>query len=193
MPLHRDEIPGALKTNQYAPAYLALVSNAMSWGTSTLLRESFGIGLNDWRVIAALAMRPGLTSGGLSQLLGLTKSVVSRSTTYLTEEGLIGSDESNGNRRLYLTEQGLDLYNRVLPAALQRQEMLLTGFTPEERTELMGYLLRMYRNLKPSTSLEESPSSGGEQFGAPGVPIGRLLIGSGDLEERRLAEPPGGE
>ena len=154
VPLHRDEIPGALKTQQYAPAYLALVSNAMSWGTSTLLRETFGIGLNDWRVIAALAMRPGLTSGGLSSLLGLTKSVVSRSTTYLTEEGLIGSDESNGNRRLYLTEQGLDLYQRVLPAALQRQETLLTGFTPEERAELMGYLVRMYRNLKPSTSLD---------------------------------------
>lgn len=154
MPLHRDEIPGALQTDQYAPAYLSLVSNAMSWGSSTLLRETFGIGLNDWRVIAALAMRPGLTSGGLSQLLGLTKSVVSRSTTYLTEEGLIGSDESDGTRRLYLTEQGLDLYHRVLPAALQRQETLLTGFTPEERTELMGYLLRMYRNLKPSPSQE---------------------------------------
>ena len=154
MPLHRDEIPGALQTDQYAPAYLALVSNAMSWGSSTLLRETFGIGLNDWRVIAALAMRPGVTSGGLSSLLGLTKSVVSRSTTYLTEEGLIGSDESNGNRRLYLTDRGFDLYHRVLPAALQRQETLLTGFTPEERTELMGYLLRMYRNLKPSNSQE---------------------------------------
>jgi DNA-binding MarR family transcriptional regulator len=80
--------------------------------------------------------------------------VVSRSTTYLTDEGLIGSDDSNGARRIYLTDQGIDLYHRVLPAALQRQEMLLTGFTQEERTELMGYLIRMYRNLKPSTSLE---------------------------------------
>ena len=154
MPLHRDAIPGALQTDQYAPAYLALVSNAMSWGSSTVLRETFGIGLNDWRVIAALAMRPGLTSGGLSQLLGLTKSVVSRSTTSLTEEMLIGSEESIGVRRLYLTDRGLALYHRVLPTALQRQETLLTGFTPQERTELMGYLLRMYRNLKPSTSQE---------------------------------------
>jgi DNA-binding MarR family transcriptional regulator len=152
--LHRDEIPGALQTSQYAPAYLALVSNAMSWGSSILLRETFGIGLNDWRVIAALAMRPGLTSGGLAQLLGLTKSVVSRSTTYLTEEELIGSDESNGLKRIYLTDRGLDLYQRVLPAALQRQETLLSGFTPAERTELMGFLLRMYRNLKPSSPLE---------------------------------------
>ncbi|WP_369137401.1 MarR family winged helix-turn-helix transcriptional regulator [Modestobacter versicolor] len=154
MPLHRDAAPGALQTDQYAPAYLALVSNAMSWGTSALLRETFGIGLNDWRVIAALAMRPGLTSGGLTQLLGLTKSVVSRSTTYLAEEGLVGSEESDGARCLYLTDQGLDLYDRVLPTALDRQETLFAGFTQEERSELMGYLLRMYRNLKPSTPLD---------------------------------------
>lgn len=154
MPLHRDSIPGALQTDQYAPAYLALVSNALSWGSSTVLRETFGIGLNDWRVIAALGMRPGVTSGGLSDLLGLSKSVVSRSTTYLTEEELIGSEESTGVRLLYLTDRGLALYHRVLPTALQRQETLLTGFTAEERTELMSYLLRMYRNLKPSTPRE---------------------------------------
>ena len=149
MPLHRDAITGALQTDQYAPAYLALVSNATSWGTSTLLRETFGIGLNDWRVIAALAMRPGLTSGGLTQLLGLTKSVVSRSTTALIDSGLVGSEEPDGTRCLYLTDQGADVYDRVLPAARERQETLLAGFTPEERAELMGYLMRMYRNLKP--------------------------------------------
>ena len=154
VPLHRDAAPGALQTEQYAPAYLALVSNAMSWGSSAVLRDTFGIGLNDWRVVAALAMRPGLTSGGLTQLLGLTKSVVSRSTTSLTGAELVGSEEDGGARLLYLTDRGLELYHRVLPTALVRQETLLAGFSGEERAELMGYLVRMYRNLKPPASPE---------------------------------------
>jgi DNA-binding MarR family transcriptional regulator len=145
--LRRDRLPVTIDRESYTPAYLSVVSNALSWGGSHLYSRHFGVGVNDWRILSALGNHPGATAGELCDVLGLNKSVVSRSVAGLVERGLVGIERDDGTRRHYLTEDGAVLHDQLLPLALERERLLLRDFTPEEVGQLRTFLRRMYLNI----------------------------------------------
>jgi DNA-binding MarR family transcriptional regulator len=145
--LQRDRLPVTIDRESYTPAYLSVVSNALSWGGSHLYGRSFGVGVNDWRIISALGNHPGATAGEMCAVLGLNKSVVSRSVAGLVERGLVGIERDDGTRRHYLTEDGVVLHDQLLPLALERERLLLQDFTPDEVDQLRAFLRRMYLNI----------------------------------------------
>ena len=129
------------------PYHLVTIGNAISWGSAREYLHRFGIGVNEWRLLAHIAHEPGCTAAEVSQFLRIDKAVVSRSVRSLIEKELVGTDVSGGTRRLYLTERGVEMHDNVLPIALRREQILLDGFTAEERSELMSMLRRMHSNL----------------------------------------------
>ncbi|HKS43620.1 MAG TPA: MarR family transcriptional regulator [Amycolatopsis sp.] len=152
---HRER---SVRREDYVPAYLSLISNALSWGGSRLFLRRFNVGINEWRVLSAIVNAPGSTAARLGALLGLNKSVISRSLRLLGTRELVVVDTSGGRRALYLTEAGHELHDRMLEVALRREEILLTGFTVEERTRLLDYLRRMYENVPAMNAYEpEAP------------------------------------
>jgi DNA-binding MarR family transcriptional regulator len=144
---HRERLPVTIDREAYTPAYLALVSNALSWGSTFQYMRRFGVGVNDWRIISALGNHPGATAGEVCTVLGLNKSVVSRSVAGLTERELVTIERADGQRRLYLTADGVALHDELLPLALERERWMLRGFTDEELAQLRGFLRRMHDNL----------------------------------------------
>ena len=46
-------------SDAFIPRLLALLSNALVWRESMLLRHEFSLGTNDWRVLSALGVRAG--------------------------------------------------------------------------------------------------------------------------------------
>jgi DNA-binding MarR family transcriptional regulator len=83
-------------------------------------------------------------------VLGLNKSVVSRSVAGLTERGLVTIERAEGQRRLYLTAAGVELHDQLLPLALERERRMLRGFSEAELAQLRGFLRRMHDNLSES-------------------------------------------
>src|SRR5690625_3825198 len=73
----------------FTPRLLALLSNAIVWRESTLLRQHLGFGTNDWRVMSALGLRPGSSATEVSDFLGLNKAVISKSVTVLVAQGQV--------------------------------------------------------------------------------------------------------
>lgn len=146
--LQRTPLPQTIDRESYVLAYLNLVANGMSsLGSRRYLRE-FGVGINEWRVLSSLANAPGSTAGFVSDLVGIHKSVVSRSLKTLQEAGLVGHDPELGRRRLFLTAAGAALHDKIIPVALEREALLLTGFDAEEAARLRDFLARMHANLE---------------------------------------------
>ena len=80
-------------SDAFIPRLLALLSNALVWRESMLLRQEFSLGTNDWRVLSALGVRPGSSATDVSEFLVMNKAVVSKAVNVLITRNLIASTE----------------------------------------------------------------------------------------------------
>ncbi len=137
----------------FTPRLIALLSNALVWRESGLMRERFGIGTNDWRVLSALAMRPGMPASEVSEFLVMNKAVVSKSVTALAKRGLIAlRDGPRGSRPMFLTGAGAELHDLLLPISMRGQEIILDGLPADEVERFNALLAEMLRRIQLAQS-----------------------------------------
>jgi DNA-binding MarR family transcriptional regulator len=137
-------MPDVIDSNEFTPRLILLLNNSLVWRESRIMRARFGLGTNDWRVISALATRPGATASEISDFLGMNKAIISKSVGVLTERRLIVQVEDTGrSRQLFLTPEGAEMHDGMLPISLRGQEIVLGDLTDEEVTQLNGLLHRL--------------------------------------------------
>jgi DNA-binding MarR family transcriptional regulator len=142
-------LPHAIDPENFTPRLLTLLSNALVWRESAELRAKFGLGTNEFRVVSALAIRPGVSSTEISDFLGLNKAVVSKSVNVLLDRDLIVmSDGPRGSRPLYLTTEGAEMHDAMLPVSARGQEIILEGLEPDVVEELNQILRDMLLKLR---------------------------------------------
>jgi len=133
-----------IDSENFTPRLLALLSNALVWRESRLLRHEFNLGTNDWRVISALSIRPGATSSDVSDFLAMNKAIVSKSVnTLIARELIVPADGKRGSRHLYLTRAGAEMHDRMKPISLQGQEIILADLSAAEVQQLNHLLTRL--------------------------------------------------
>lgn len=139
----------------FTPRLLALLSNALVWRESHELRRQFGLGTNDWRVISALASRPGASATEVTEFLGLNKAVVSKSVNTLLARGLLLLSEGpRGSRPMYLTEAGAEMHNAMLPISVRGQDIILADLSSNDIEQLNHLLRRMLEKARELQILE---------------------------------------
>ncbi|MFC7401393.1 MarR family winged helix-turn-helix transcriptional regulator [Citricoccus sp. GCM10030269] len=143
----RTRLKHTIDRETFTPAYLSLVDNAHVWGGSRIYNEHFGVTSPDFAILSTLSNRPGCQAVDISQQVALDKSVVSRRLQRLEDKDLICWELEGSRRRLYLTRKGAEVHDAVLPIALQRAELMVHGFTEDEREQLQSFLRRMYENI----------------------------------------------
>lgn len=134
----------------YLPAYLTQITNKWSKGASKLYLNSFGIGINEWRVMTLFAIEPGATAQRTCNILGIDKAAANRSVVHLESMKLVEltPNPSDGRSSLIeLTEKGWSVHDAILEIALAREALLFKGFTSEERRTLISLLDRVRSNL----------------------------------------------
>ena len=137
----------------FTPRLLALLSNALVWRESTELRKRFGLGTNDWRILSALALRPGMTATDISEFLPVNKALISKSVNTLADRGLLVLfDGPRGSRPIFLTREGAETHDQMLPISMRGQEIILEGMTQTEIEQFNELLRRMLAQLRDSTS-----------------------------------------
>ena len=139
--------PKALDLDNYATAYLTWTANKMSSGASALYRKRFGIGIADWRIMALLAVESWIPAGRISEVIGLDKAVISRSVAFMQKRGLVETRFRDNNQRrqfIALTKKGLELHDRVVDVAREREEFLLAELSEEERRTVVDLLARIH-------------------------------------------------
>ena len=135
----------ALDMRVFLPSALMLLAQKIAASASAAYRPAFGVGLTDWRVIAALGAEPWISPARIAEVSGLDKAAVSRALGGLKTAGWVESDGGSARRggALALTFAGVELHDRLVAAAAERERLLLEGFTPAERKLWREFVRRM--------------------------------------------------
>jgi len=135
---------GTVIRDDYTPALIHLVSNMLVWGGSRIFHHLHGVGMNEWRVLSALSNYAGATARDLIEVLGMNKSIASRSVNRLLELELISQlNGARGSRHLFLTDRGAEVHGDLYDIATKRDELLHSPLEPAEVTQLNALLVRL--------------------------------------------------
>jgi DNA-binding MarR family transcriptional regulator len=132
-----------IQLDSYWPYQLTVLADRISRRTAALVKAHAGLNLSQWRVLAAIAERPGRTAVDVVTVTPMDKGIVSRATKALLEMGLVVREASQDDGRvshLHLTEKGHALYRVLSPrvaAVLQRADNTLST---EEQARFGAYL-----------------------------------------------------
>ena len=153
-----DPLPTLIDSDRFTPRLLALLSNALVWRESMLLRQEFNLGTNDWRVISALATRPGSSATDVSEFLAMNKAMVSKAVNTLIDRHLIvAEDGPRGSRHLYLTSAGADTHDQMRPISVAGEDIILANLSNKEAKQFREILIKLVGDIPLlATNLEES-------------------------------------
>ena len=147
----KDPPPGpVLDLSRYVPGLLTFLANKLSRSASALYQREFGVNVTEWRIMAQLAIEPGIPASRICQVIGFDKGPVSRSLSIMERKGIITIevDESDARRHVIaLTEAGRALHDRIIAVALERERRLLEPLAPGDREQLIASLNALHDNL----------------------------------------------
>jgi len=109
-----------------------------------------GVGVQEWRVLAALAAAGEQRLSGLAGLTSIDLSTLSRLVGRMARDGLVARSRAAGDRRerrVALTAAGRRTFRVILPTARRYERLALKGFDAGEARRLKRLLRRVYANL----------------------------------------------
>lgn len=146
-----------LDLDNYFPFLLKTISEYISQGTHNQQYNGHSIGIREWRVLSLLAVYDTVSAKQVVLLSGMDKATVSRAVSRLKEYGLIRSKPDPENWRyqiLLLTDEGVDLYNRIAPEKMARAERMRRGLSDEEHEQLIYLLKKLKHSVIEALDLE---------------------------------------
>ncbi|MGO8915059.1 MAG: MarR family winged helix-turn-helix transcriptional regulator [Stellaceae bacterium] len=109
-----------------------------------------GVGVQEWRVLAALAAAGEQRLSGLAGLTSIDLSTLSRLVGRMARDGLVARGRADGDKRelrVALTAKGKRKTRAVLPIARRYERVALAGLGAGEARSLKRLLRRVYGNL----------------------------------------------
>ena len=151
------------------------LANQLSRGAALRYKREFGVSLWEWRTIALLgepAAEQGnvLSQTDLARLAGLDKGQVSRVVSGLAGRGLVlrNVDASDARGvRLSLTRAGRRLYEGLIAAAAERNDVLLGTLSAAEHAMLESALARLNAMARGLIDAERRAASADKSAKSP--------------------------
>jgi len=122
-------------------------------GFSRAALAKHALGIDMWRVLAALADNGGQRQIDLAGATSIEASTVSRIVTRLTRDGLVTRTRSATSSRevvVQLSPKGRALVRRLIPVALRLEREAAAGIPPKQLQAVKTALRAVYRNLSRS-------------------------------------------
>jgi DNA-binding MarR family transcriptional regulator len=149
----KDNSAERLILERFLPYRLSILSNRVSRAIAARYAKAFNLTIPEWRIIAVLGRRPGLTAKEVAEATEMDKVAVSRAVTKLVAAKRVSAgvhDDDGRAQSLTLTSQGEALHARIAPIALQSERKLLAALNAGERAQfdvLVDRLLAAARAL----------------------------------------------
>jgi DNA-binding MarR family transcriptional regulator len=124
-----------LTLDTFLPYRLSYTSNLVSERIARSYRALFGLTIPEWRVIAVLGELQGISQQGICAKTRMDKVTVSRAAIALRQRGLIADapHPADGRARsLSLSNAGRELYDRVVPKALELERAIFGQLSPSQ-------------------------------------------------------------
>ena len=137
-----------LDLQKFLPYRLSVLSNRLSAAIAESYSRRFGLSIPEWRVMAVLALEPGLSAAEVAERTAMDKVAVSRAVRRLLATGRARRETAAGDRRrsmLELTPDGRRICRRVTPALRRYEAELLAGLSATEQRQLDAILRRLER------------------------------------------------
>ena len=144
------EVGPLLDLDRYVPALITFVANKLSKSANAFYQGAFGVNVTEWRIIALLAIEPGIPAARICHVIGFDKGPVSRTLAAMEKRGLIAIriDPNDGRTHsISLTAKGRTTHDKVIAVALGRERRLLSCLNKDEQEVLIGLLRRLHENL----------------------------------------------
>lgn len=144
----QDEQPQSvgLKLETFLPHRLNVCATQVSQALSRIYADRYKIGIPEWRVIVMLGEYGSLTAKAIGAHACMHKTKVSRAVANLEKRKLVVRRANREDMReafLSLTQGGRDLYESVVPVALDFAEKLLASVDRKDRPALERALQRL--------------------------------------------------
>lgn len=129
---------------------LVTLTNKIASENSRILLSNYGMGVAGFQVLRFLRLEPHCTPTRICAVTTMDKSVVSRALQGLAEMGLVKStiDPTDSRRQFWVpTAAGFNLSDEAMGASIERQRLLLSGFSDQEIRTLFALLKRAKANV----------------------------------------------
>jgi len=115
------------------------------------LLEGLGLYHGQPRLLRVLWEEEGPTQSELAGRVRVRPATMTKMLQRMEEAGFVERRRDSADQRVvrvYLTETGHDIQERVQQVWAQMEREVLEGFDEDERRQLRGYLLRIRENLR---------------------------------------------
>lgn len=116
--------------------------------TKTL--KPLGVNLTTWRALALLERMGVMTVSQLAELSAIERSSLSRTVDVMEQRGLITRVGRKNDKRMLdvqITQAGSELYYKILPHVMQRNQIVLHDADPEELRIAIEVLKKIRANF----------------------------------------------
>lgn len=141
---------------------LNMLANHWSRLAAESNQRDFDLDPREWRILGMLGAYAPMSLQGLAREVNIDKSLASRAVSLMIDRGLLrrGSDENDGRGvQLSLTTKGKNLYRKVFPKAVERNEALLSVLNPEEREVFERALTRLTEHAQQALAMDRVKAS----------------------------------
>lgn len=113
--------------------------------------KMYGVTPEQWVLFARISEEEGISLTELSKISLRDKPYTTRLVDKLKDRGLIRREESQSDKRsslIFLTEQGIELRNEILPIIKQLNQWVIGTMSEEEVMHLTFLLNKLYDHVK---------------------------------------------
>jgi DNA-binding MarR family transcriptional regulator len=128
-----------LVLERFLPYRLSVLSNRVSRAIAARYAKAFKLTIPEWRIIAVLGRRSGLTAKEIAEATEMDKVAVSRAVARLAKKRHVAAEThaDDGRRQLLsLTASGASVHAKIAPIALASEARLLGALDAHERAQL---------------------------------------------------------
>jgi len=139
-----------LHLNDYLPYLINRVGSALATRFTQDRLAAHGLSIAMWRVLAVLSNNGGQRQIDLAGFTSIDASTLSRLVTRLVRMGLVTRSRSRTNSRevvVTLSARGRAIVDRLIPAALDLEDVLSAGVAKKDLAVVKRSLRKMYANM----------------------------------------------
>jgi len=105
-----------ISLDNFWPYQVVVLADQISRYTVSVAKKEAGLNSSQWRVLAAVADKPGRTAAEVTTVTPMDKTIVSRAVKSLIDDGLIKKTQTENDKRrmsLTTTSQGQKIYSNI--------------------------------------------------------------------------------
>ncbi|MEM9493633.1 MAG: MarR family winged helix-turn-helix transcriptional regulator [Myxococcota bacterium] len=138
--------PTPISLGSFLPYQVTLLANQIARYTTSVAKRHGGLNLSHWRVLAAIADRPGRSANQVVAVTPMDKGIVSRAVRSLIDQRLVARKASQEDGRvghLHLTAKGRRRYDAIAAEVRAFDQQLRSNLSSTEQEQLLRLLTRL--------------------------------------------------